>query len=88
MQLSKLLLAALPALFFAVPAAASTPPAQGDVIRRVAPPPSNPHDVFRRVILVRKPEAGAIPSKKDCVCPKKRPGAEAPAKPVAPNPGN
>lgn len=88
MQNSKLLLAALPALFFALPAAASTPPTQGEVIRRVAPPPSNPHDVFRRVIVVRKPEPGEMSAMKDCVCPMKGGGATAPQTPPVPGSGN
>lgn len=84
MQLSKLLFAALPALFIAVPALASTPPGQGEVVRRVAPPPSNPHDVFRRVIPVREPEPGAMSSMKDCVCP----DSNASETPAAPRSGN
>lgn len=88
MQHSKLLLAALPALFFTVPAAAATPPCKSEVVRRVAPPSSNPHDVFRRVNRVRKVTVCLPAAKKDCVCPMKGAGATAPATPPAPSSGN
>lgn len=87
MQHSRFLLAALPALFLAVPAAASTPPAQGEVILRIAPPSSNPKDVFRRIIKVQKPVSSLAMSMKDCVCPSEGDGAVAPETPAAPSSG-
>ena len=71
MQISKTIAVAFAAAAFAAIAASpalASPSHEAGTAYRASPPPSNPHDVFRRNIKVD--DAGAkILAMKDCDCP-------------------
>lgn len=69
------LLAASAAVVSYAPAAVAEPPSAREPALRVAPPPANPHDVFRRLERVSGAEHQAR-SSKDCPCPMMRRQAE------------